>query len=46
MTAGTRVVADLFRRTFGAEADGFWRAPGRLNLIVETCPACSTVNVS
>ncbi len=35
MTAGTRTVADLFRRTFGAEPTGFWRAPGRVNLIGE-----------
>jgi galactokinase len=35
VTAGTRVVADLFRRTFGGEPAGFWRAPGRVNLIGE-----------
>ena len=35
MTAGTRTVAELFRRTYGAEPAGFWRAPGRVNLIGE-----------
>ena len=35
MTAGTRTVADLFRRTYRAEPTGFWRAPGRVNLIGE-----------
>jgi galactokinase len=35
VTAGTDTVAALFRRAFGAEPAGFWRAPGRVNLIGE-----------
>jgi galactokinase len=35
VTAGTETVAGLFRRTFAAEPSGFWRAPGRVNLIGE-----------
>ena len=35
MTAGTETVAALFRRAFDAEPAGFWRAPGRVNLIGE-----------
>ena len=35
MTAGTETVAALFRRTFDAEPQRFWRAPGRVNLIGE-----------
>lgn len=35
MTAGTETVAGLFRRTYDAEPAGFWRAPGRVNLIGE-----------
>ncbi|GAA4755653.1 galactokinase [Amnibacterium soli] len=35
MTAGTGTVAALFRRAFDAEPAGFWRAPGRVNLIGE-----------
>src|ERR1700712_5999986 len=35
VTAGTETVAGLFRRTYDAEPAGFWRAPGRVNLIGE-----------
>jgi galactokinase len=35
VTAGTSTVADLFRAAYGAEPGGFWRAPGRVNLIGE-----------
>ncbi|WP_375387020.1 galactokinase [uncultured Amnibacterium sp.] len=35
MTAGTASVADLFRRAYSTEPQGFWRAPGRVNLIGE-----------
>jgi galactokinase len=35
VTAGTETVAALFRRTFEAEPQRFWRAPGRVNLIGE-----------
>ena len=35
MTAGTDVVGELFRSTYGAEPAGYWRAPGRVNLIGE-----------
>jgi galactokinase len=35
VTAGTEGVGELFRSTFAAEPAGFWRAPGRVNLIGE-----------
>ena len=35
MTAGTETVAALFRRVLGDAEHGFWRAPGRVNLIGE-----------
>ncbi|GAA2750298.1 galactokinase [Amnibacterium kyonggiense] len=35
MTAGTDTVAHLFAATFGGSPAGFWRAPGRVNLIGE-----------
>jgi galactokinase len=35
VTAGTERVAALFRATYGEEPGGFWRAPGRVNLIGE-----------
>ncbi|MGN6444518.1 galactokinase [Amnibacterium sp.] len=35
MTAGTEAVAALFGRAFGSAPAGFWRAPGRVNLIGE-----------
>jgi galactokinase len=35
VTAGTESVADLFQRSYGAGPAGFWRAPGRVNLIGE-----------
>jgi galactokinase len=35
VTVGTETVAGLFRRTYDAEPAGFWRAPGRVNLIGE-----------
>ncbi len=33
--AGTGELAALFRSTFGADPDGVWQAPGRVNLIGE-----------
>jgi galactokinase len=35
VTAGTATGEALFRDAFGAEPAGFWRAPGRVNLIGE-----------
>ena len=35
MTAGTETVAGLFLAAYHAEPGGFWRAPGRVNLIGE-----------
>jgi galactokinase len=35
VTAGSTTVDGLFRRAYGAAPDGFWRAPGRVNLIGE-----------
>lgn len=35
MTAGTETVAGLFHAAYDAEPGGFWRAPGRVNLIGE-----------
>ncbi len=35
MTAGTERVRALFQDRFGGEPAGFWRAPGRVNLIGE-----------
>jgi len=35
VTAGTDTVTDLFQRAYGTEPGGFWRAPGRVNLIGE-----------
>ena len=35
VTAGTATVAALFERVLGGEPAGFWRAPGRVNLIGE-----------
>jgi galactokinase len=35
VTAGTETVAGLFRRSYDTEPAGFWRAPGRVNLIGE-----------
>jgi len=35
VTAGTETVAALFRRVLGDAEHGFWRAPGRVNLIGE-----------
>ena len=35
MTAGTERVAELFTDRFGGKPAGFWRAPGRVNLIGE-----------
>jgi galactokinase len=34
-SAGARSAAELFRSRFGAEPDGVWSAPGRVNLIGE-----------
>ncbi len=34
-SAGARTAAELFRSRFGAEPDGVWSAPGRVNLIGE-----------
>jgi galactokinase len=35
VTAGTGTVESLFRAAFGTAPSGFWRAPGRVNLIGE-----------